>query len=84
MSVARHVTSEFPPAFVSVGNADWLAPQSEILAAAMESAGVSTDRLFFPEYYEPGVRHEFQFYLDAEAGKAALTRSLEFLKIHSR
>jgi acetyl esterase len=84
MSVARHVTSEFPPAFLSVGNGDWLAPQSQILAAAMERDGISIDRLFFPDYYEPRVGHQFQFYLDAEAGTVALKRSLEFLKIHSR
>lgn len=78
-SVNRHLTPQFPPAFVSVGNADPLAPQSTLIAGAIGAQGVSTDTLFFPEDYSPALPHEYQFDLDTKAGAEALERLLAFL-----
>jgi acetyl esterase len=78
-SVARHITADFPPMFISVGNADKAAPQSYLLAEAAAAKGVSVDRLFFPETHAPPLWHEYQFDLDSEAGQVALERSLQFL-----
>lgn len=79
-SVARHVTADFPPAFISAGNADPLRPQSEALAAALRKKGVAVDELFFPAAYDPPLGHEYQFNLDTEAGRLALERSVAFLR----
>jgi acetyl esterase len=78
-SVARHVTSKFPPAFLSSGNEDALAPQSYLLAENLAKQGVFVDKLFFPPDYMPKVWHEFQFGLDTEAGRLALDRSVVFM-----
>jgi acetyl esterase len=47
MSVTPHVTAAYPPAFITVGNADPLAQQSAALAEALRAKGVEVDALFF-------------------------------------
>lgn len=82
-SVADHVTAGFPPAFISVGNADPLAPQSAKLADALRANGVAVETLFFPPDHAPPLQHEYQFDLDGEAGKQALLRLEAFLAARS-
>jgi len=77
--ILQHVTPQFPPAFVSVGNADPLQGQSNLLAAELRNKGVAVDTLFFPTDYHPSLPHEYQFTLDNEAGQRALQRVTEFL-----
>ena len=79
-SVPRHVTGDFPPTFISVGNADPLMQHSRVLADALDKRGVKVDRLFFPEDYRPKLPHEYQFHLNTGAGKEALERTVRFLK----
>jgi acetyl esterase/lipase len=78
-SVIDFVTSDFPPAFVSAGNADPLEPQSRAFAAALSAKGVRTDTLFFKPDHDPMLPHEYQFDLDSAGGRMALERSLGFL-----
>ncbi|GLQ53046.1 lipase [Devosia nitrariae] len=77
-SITEHVTDAFPPAFVSSGNGDPLAPQAKALVERLEALGVETDSLFFPTDYSPTLPHEYQFNLDIEAGRQALERILAF------
>jgi acetyl esterase/lipase len=84
ISVARYVTANFPPAFISVGNADPLEPHSRALARALSSLGVRVDALFFDDGHEPELPHEYQFNLDTEAGRLALERTVEFLRADAR
>lgn len=79
-SLPGHVTGDFPPAFISVGNADALLPHSRALADALVKRGVKVDTLFFPEDYRPALPHEYQFHLDTGAGREALERTVRFLK----
>jgi acetyl esterase/lipase len=79
MSVAPNVTAAFPPAFISAGNADPLGPQSVAMADALEANGVNVERLFFPKDYQPPLGHEYQFDLDTDAGRLALTRTVAWL-----
>jgi len=83
-SVVRNFSAAFPPMFISVGNADPLAPQSRRLAEVAAGYGVPVDNLFFPDDRTPPLRHEYQFNLDTEAGQTALARSIAFLKSNSR
>jgi acetyl esterase len=83
-SVVRNITAEFPPMFISVGNADGLAPHSRQLAETAAKLGVPVDSLFFPDDYKPPLPHEYQFNLDIDAGRTALERTLEFLSERSR
>lgn len=78
-AVIDHLGAAFPPAFVSVGNADPLQPQSVALAQRLEDLGVAVDRLFFPADQAPPLAHEYQFDLDREAGRQALQRLIAFL-----
>ena len=78
-SVTEHVTAAFPPAFISSGNGDPLAPQAVALARKLEGLGVRVDGLFFPADYSPPLPHEYQFNLDIPAGQEALERMLAFI-----
>jgi len=80
MFVAEYLSADFPPAFISVGNADPLAPDSYALAASLRGLGVPVETLFFPADHEPRLPHEYQFDLDGAAGQLALSRSLAFLE----
>ena len=80
MSLAPHLTAAFPPAFVSVGNADPLGPQSVALADNLRKAGVPVETLFFPKDHQPPLGHEYQFDLDTAAGRLALQRSKAWLR----
>ncbi|MBN9547392.1 MAG: alpha/beta hydrolase [Alphaproteobacteria bacterium] len=80
ISVTHHVTSAFPPAFISSGNGDPLAPQAVALAQRLGTLGVKADSLFFPDDYTPPLPHEYQFNLDTPAGQEALARTLAFVK----
>ncbi len=73
-AVNRHVTPAFPPAFISVGNADPLAPQSALMAASIRNQGVAVDSLLFPTDHNPPLAHEYQFHLDQAAALEALER----------
>jgi acetyl esterase/lipase len=79
-SVTDHVTERFPPAFVTVGNADPLRVHSEALVRRLEARGVEVDTLFWPDDHDPPLAHEYQFDLDAEAGRYAFDRMVAFLR----
>ncbi len=80
MSVTNHVTAAFPPAFISVGDADPLEAQSRALAKVLQDRGVAVETLFFPKDNQPALGHEYQFNIDQEAGRQALARSAAFVR----
>ena len=79
-SVINYITPDYPPFFVSVGNADPLEPQSRRFATIAAGFGVQVDTLFFAEEYRPRLPHEYQFNLDREAGISALDRTVSFVE----
>ena len=80
MSTLDFASAEFPPAFVTGGNADPLtAGQSRPFAERLGHLGVAVTTLFFPDDYEPALPHEYQFDLDTVAGEKALAQTLAFL-----
>ena len=83
-SVARHVTPDFPAMFISAGNDDPYAAQSYLFAETAARQGILVDSLFFPEGHVPKVWHQFQFFLDTDAGRIALQRSIEFMAEQSK
>lgn len=78
-SVARLVTAEFPPAFISAGNGDPLLPHSRALVEALGRRGVQVDALLFPTDRKPALPHQYQFNLDTDAGREALERAVKFI-----
>jgi acetyl esterase/lipase len=83
MTVAKHVSEAFPPAFITAGHADPLLAHSLALASALESKGVDVDMLLYPEDHQPRLAHEYQFDLDLDDGRLALQRVLAFLQGHT-
>lgn len=81
-SVINYVTKNFPPSFITAGNADPLLAQSTTFAKKLQSLDVTTSTLFYPGNYSPALQHEYQFELDTKAGKKALDQILTF--IHAR
>lgn len=80
MSSINFVTPQFPPTYITGGNADPLTEgNSKPFAAKLESLGVTVDALFWPADYSPKLPHEYQFRLDLDAGQTALQRTLVFL-----
>lgn len=78
-SVSNYLTPQFPPTFISVGNADPLKPQTMLMDQKLRSHGVKVESLFFPDDYKPPLSHEYQFNLDVEAGRQAMDRSVAWL-----
>jgi acetyl esterase/lipase len=79
-SIPDNVTPAFPPALVTVGNADPLRPHSERLVEALRTAGAEVETVFFADGHEPPLGHEYQFDLDTEEGQLFLERLLAFLR----
>ncbi|WP_226594564.1 alpha/beta hydrolase [Microseira wollei] len=84
-SVCNYVDENFPPSFITVGDADPLHDQSVELNAKLQGKGVQTDTLIY-NYGEgsPKLNHEYQFDLDDEGGygRIALDRITAFLNTH--
>jgi acetyl esterase/lipase len=76
-TVTDYLTSNFPPAFISAGNADPLLAQSHLLVKKLSAYNVYIDTLFYANNHYPALKHEYQFTYN-EAGKVALKRSLKF------
>jgi acetyl esterase/lipase len=78
-SVVPHVSSSFPPAFITVGNGAPLASQSIALADALRLHGVRVETLFYPASHKPSLPHEYQFNLSLPESREALSRTRAFL-----
>ncbi len=79
-SVINFISKNYPPSFISAGNADPLLAQSRSFALKLSGMNIKTDTLFFPQDLKPALPHEYQFNLDTEAGQLALERSVKFLR----
>ncbi len=80
MSSLRHVTSSFPPTYISGGNADPLTEMESVpMATKLTGLGVDVTTLFWPTDYTPPLPHEYQFRLNLDAAQTALTETLAFL-----
>lgn len=83
-SVIDYVTGDFPPAFITAGNADPLESQSKAFAQKLTKLKVNTDTLFYPENHEPKLPHEYQFNLDTADGRQAFSRITAFLNQYTQ
>jgi acetyl esterase len=80
MSVVDHVTADFPPTFVTVGNADPLAPHTESLVAALQAQGVTVESASFPADHVPALGHEYQFDLSLADARDTLEQIVAFAR----
>ncbi|MFN8028005.1 MAG: alpha/beta hydrolase [Acidimicrobiia bacterium] len=84
MSVVDHVSPAFPPTFVTVGNADPLAPHTESLVRALEAQGVAVEQACFAADHQPALEHEYQFDLSLADARDALARIVAFAEARTR
>lgn len=83
-SVADYVTKDFPPSFITAGNADPLESQSQELASRLSKLGVPLSTLFYPANHQPQLQHEYQFHLDLADAKTALAQMVGFLQQYTK
>lgn len=85
MSPYYHVTKDFPPTFITGGNADPLTDvQSKPFADKLASLGVSMTDLFYEPSHTPELPHEYQFNLDNADGQNALQQIITFLRARTQ
>jgi acetyl esterase/lipase len=79
-STARHLTREYPPAFISCGGSDPLLPESHAFSRALEELGVPHRDLFLtkPEY--PRVKHGFLNFYFFKSSRVGMQESIAFLR----
>lgn len=82
MSTVNHVTPDYPPVFLTVGDADSLAPHSLDLIDVLVRNGVEVDSVLF-EGTHSELGHEYQFDFTSPHAEKTLGRTFEFLKKHS-
>ncbi|ANU09063.1 lipase [Planococcus antarcticus DSM 14505] len=83
LSTVQHVTSDFPPVFVTVGDADPFVSQSTELVAVLQSYDVRVSSVFF-EGTQKNLKHEYQYDLSTEDARETLKKTLQFLFVHSK
>ncbi|WP_106813975.1 alpha/beta hydrolase [Microbacterium timonense] len=80
MSTIDFVTADFPPTYISGGNADgltWL--QSIPMSQRLRDAGVPVTEKFWAADHSPALPHEYQFHLDLPDAQDALQTTIDWL-----
>lgn len=83
LSTVRHVTPDYPPVFLTVGDADPLAPQSLELLEVLKKNGVEVGSVLFTGT-NANLGHDYMMDLDTMPAQRTLSDALDFLKRHSR
>jgi acetyl esterase/lipase len=83
LSTVQQITSDYPPTFLSVGDADPFEPQSIELIKVLENNRVEVDAVLF-NGTNANLGHDYQFNLDTPPAQQTLVKTLEFLKTHSQ
>jgi acetyl esterase/lipase len=82
LSIPDHITPDFPPTFITVGDADLLEPQSIELIQALDRNGVEVESHLFTDT-GAGLGHDFMMDLSTQPAQQILKQALDFLKRHS-
>lgn len=84
MSPMFHLNKDFPPAFITGGNADPLTDaQSKPFNEKLQQLGVPTSTLFYPADHQPELPHEYQFSIDLPDAQNAFKQMVSFVKEYS-
>lgn len=85
MSSIEHIDKNFPPTYITGGNADPLTnDQSKFMSAKLKSLRVEVHELYYPANHTPALPHEYQFNLDNADGQNALKETLAFIKKYTQ
>ena len=77
LSIVDHVSSKFPPTFITDGTTDSFTQQGENLAKRLRLKGVPVADVFYNE--DEKLMHEYQFQMDTEASRQTFKKLIEFL-----
>jgi acetyl esterase len=77
-SLVDHLTSEFPPTYVTDGNAFSFQEQGIALNKKLKSLGVESQGLFFTDTKDQIV-HEYQFNYDTKEAKECYEQTVSFV-----
>lgn len=80
LSLPPYLPDDFPPTFLTAGNADVLAPESYRFAAALRAHGVPVTTRFFAPDHRPRLGHEYQFHLDLPDARETLDAVEDFVR----
>lgn len=80
-SLSNHITSEYPPVFITDGNENSFEEQGRKFANSLKNNGVEVIDLFYSKN-EAILKHEYQFILNTKQGKNTFDKTLEFLEEH--
>ena len=78
-SIAQHVTTDFPPTYITDGNTLSFPEQGKALDQALKAKNVSVESLFFDEH-NGDIYHEYQFSYNLKEAQQALDETLIFLR----
>jgi acetyl esterase/lipase len=81
LSTVKQITPEYPPVFVSVGDADPLEPQSIELIKALNNNGVKVDPVLF-NGTNANLGHDYQYNLASLPAQQTLAKVINFLDMH--
>lgn len=82
MSTVNHITPNYPPTFLTVGDADPLAPQTTELIDVLKKNGVEVESVLF-DGINTDLGHEYQFDFTTKHAEQTLAKTLDFLKKYS-
>jgi acetyl esterase/lipase len=82
LSIPDHITPDFPPAFITVGDADRLEPQSIELIRSLERNGIVVDAHLFTGT-NAHLGHDFMMDLQTQPAQQIMEKALKFLKRYS-
>ncbi len=77
MSTLNQVTHEYPPTFLSVGDADPFYSQNKEFAQGLKAENIPVDTLFYDGSHY--LHHQYQFHLDKPESKENIKKVLLFL-----
>lgn len=80
-SLVAHVTSSFPPSYITDGNAYSFADEGQALAKKLQAKQVAVTSLFFEDSSKE-VSHEYQFHYNTKEAKLAYDQTKTFIEIN--
>ncbi|MFD2728143.1 alpha/beta hydrolase [Enterococcus camelliae] len=80
-SLVEHLTSAFPPAYITDGNAYSFSDEGQTMVKKLEQKQVAVTSLFFEDSSKE-VSHEYQFHYNTKEAKLAYDQTKTFIEIN--
>ncbi|WP_083383289.1 alpha/beta hydrolase [Planococcus halocryophilus] len=83
LSTVQHISSDFPPVFITAGDADPFVSQSIELVDVLQAYDVQVASVFF-KGTQKNLKHEYQYDLYTDDARETLKKTLDFLAVYSK